>query len=571
MNRPTKYRWVICGLLFTLVALSYIDRLIIGILKKPIGQELGWSEVDYGNIAAAFSFAYAFGYLFAGRAMDWLRAKRGLPLFMFIWSLSVASHGLISYVGKADMFRLNYPWFSSAEHGFAWMTLLMPMTAFGFISARIVLGLAEGANFPAAIRVVAEWFPVKERAYATGWFNSGTNIGAVLCPLIVPWVYLRYGWPPAFYVTGAAGLVWIIAWWFLYDEPEKHHGVNKEELEYIRSGQPQTVEKVDKVPWLSLFKYRSVWAYLIASILAGPAWGFYQFFVPDFLDKKFSTPAITLNDFEMFSGLVGQLNHPKNPATIYIHDSLSPETKTALSQYQSGQDGLPLQTALVTDLNQLIKGTNWYAAERFQGVQLRSATTQFAAKKLKEKEVAQLNRMLVEDACPGTIKRMLSFQAIGYWTGLFFALTAIGGIGGGWLAGRLIGRGWSVSSARKLTLLLCALCVLPVFSAPFAATVWMAVLIVGLAGAAHQGWSANLFSVVSDTMPKGAISSVIGLGGFLAYFTGGFVNGLTGMILQKTGSYVAVFGYFSGMYLLSMLAIQLLLPKSKPAPATPAK
>lgn len=445
MKNVTRYRWVICGLLFALVALSYIDRLIIGILKKPIGQELGWSEVDYGNIAAGFSFAYAFGYLFAGRAMDWLRAKRGLPLFVFIWSLAVAAHGLISFVGKAETFRISYPWFSFAEKGFVWVALLMPMTAAGFVFARIVLGLAEGANFPAAIRVVAEWFPVKERAYATGWFNAGTNIGAVFCPLVVPWIYVHLGWPLTFYLTGAAGIVWLISWWMLYDEPEKHPRVSPAELEYIRSGQPQVAEPAAKIPWLSLFKYRSVWAYLIASILAGPAWGFYTFFVPDFLQKRFH----------------------------------------------------------------------------------------------------------------------LELLATGYWTGGFFALTAIGGIGGGWLAGRLIGGGWQVSSARKLTLLICALCVLPVFSAPFTGNVLTAVLIVGLAGAAHQGWSANLFSVVSDTMPKEAISSVIGLGGFMAYFTGGFVNALTGVILQKTGTYVTVFAYFSGMYLLSIIAIQLLLPKIK--------
>ena len=450
MNRVGRYRWVICGLLFALVAFSYIDRLIIGMLKKPIGQELGWSEVDYGNIAAGFSFAYAFGYLFAGRTIDWLRAKHGLPMFVFIWCLAVAAHGLISYVGKADQFRMLYPWFSSTEKCFVWMTLLMPMTAAGFVFARIVLGLAEGANFPAAIRTVAEWFPVKERAYATGWFNSGTNIGAVLCPLTVPWIYKHLGWPMTFYLTGAAGMVWLVAWWFLYDEPDKHRWVSKTELDYIRAGQPQTAEAVEKVPFWSLFKYPSVWAYLIASILAGPAWGFYQFFVPDFLQKRFH----------------------------------------------------------------------------------------------------------------------LNLEQTGYWTGGFFALTAIGGIGGGWLAGRLIGKGWPVSSARKLTLLLCAICVLPVFSAPFAPTVLLAVLIVGLAGAAHQGWSANLFSTVSDTMPKGAISSVIGLGGFMAYFTGGFVNGLTGVILQRTGSYIAVFGYFSGMYLLSVIAIQLLLPKSKPVVKT---
>lgn len=445
MNRPTKYRWVICGLLFALVALSYIDRLIIGILKKPIGDQLGWSEVDYGNIAAGFSFAYAFGYLFAGRAIDWLRVKRGLPMFMFVWSLAVAAHGLISFVGKEEQFRMTYPWFSFTEKGFAWMTLAMPMTAAGFVLARIVLGLAEGANFPAAIRTVAEWFPVKERAYATGWFNAGTNVGAVFCPLVVPWIYVHLGWPLTFYLTGAAGIAWLAAWWFLYDEPEKQRWMNKSELDYIRGGQPQTTEQAVKVPWLSLFKYRSVWAYVFASILAGPAWSFYQFFVPDFLEKRFN----------------------------------------------------------------------------------------------------------------------LGLLETGYWTGGFFALTAIGGIGGGWLAGVLLNKGWPLNSARKLTLLICALCVLPVFSAPFAPTVLLAVLIVGLAGAAHQGWSANLFSVVSDTMPREVISSVIGLGGFVCYFTGGFVNGLTGHILQKTGSYIPVFGYFSGMYLLSLLAIQLLVPKIK--------
>ena len=436
---------MICGLLFALVALSYIDRLIIGILKKPIGTQLGWSEEDYGYIAAGFSFAYAFGYLFAGRAIDWLRVKRGLPLFVLVWSLAVAAHGLISFIGKAEVLRMNYPWFSFAEKGFVWMTLAMPMTAAGFVFARIVLGLAEGANFPAAIRTVAEWFPVKERAYATGWFNAGTNVGAVFCPLVVPWIYVHLGWPLTFYLTGAGGLMWVAAWWWLYDEPEQQRRLKAAELDYIRSGQPPTVEKSVKVPWLSLFRYRSVWAYVIASTLAGPAWGFYQFFVPDFLEKRFH----------------------------------------------------------------------------------------------------------------------LGLLETGYWTGGFFALTAIGGIGGGWLAGALLGRGWQLNSARKLTLLICALCVLPVFSAPFAGNVLLAVLIVGLAGAAHQGWSANLFSVVSDTMPREAISSVIGLGGFVCYFTGGFVNALTGIILQKTGTYIAVFGYFSGMYVLSIIAIQLLVPKIK--------
>jgi ACS family hexuronate transporter-like MFS transporter len=451
MNKVGKFRWVICGLLFALVALSYIDRLIIGILKKPIGAQLGWSEVDYGNIAAAFSFAYAFGYLFAGRAMDWLKVKRGLPIFVFLWSLSVAGHGFVSFIGMDAVLRLHYPWFSLGEKGFQWLTLAMPMTAAGFVIGRIVLGLAEGANFPAAIRTVAEWFPTKERAYATGWFNSGTNIGAVLCPFTVPWIYEHLGWPLTFYMTGAAGIAWLIAWWFLYDEPDAHPRLKPAELEYIRSGQPQTVAKAASLPWLSLFRYRAVWAYMLASILSGPAWGFYQFFVPDFLDKRFH----------------------------------------------------------------------------------------------------------------------LDLKVNGYWTGFFFALTAIGGIAGGWLPGKLLARGWELNSARKLSLLICALCVVPVCTAPFASSVLVTVLIVALAGAAHQGWSANLFSVVSDTMPKAGISSVIGLGGFVAYFTGGFVNAFTGLILQKTGSYVYVFAYFSCTYVLALACLHFLVPKIGEAQAAP--
>jgi ACS family hexuronate transporter-like MFS transporter len=192
-----------------------------------------------------------------------------------------------------------------------------------------------------------------------------------------------------------------------------------------------------------LLKYRAVWAYILASIFAGPAWGFYQFFLPDFLGKKFN----------------------------------------------------------------------------------------------------------------------LTLQQTGWWTGAFFAIAAVGGVMGGWLAARFIGQGWDVNRARKTTLLICALCVVPVFMAPFAGTVWLAVLIVGLAGSAHQGWSANFYSVVSDTMPKQAISSVIGFGGFIAYFTGGFVNEFTGRIVQTTGSYVWVFAYFSSMYLLSLGILQLLVPR----------
>ena len=441
-----KFRWVVCSLLFSSVAINYIDRLVLSILKKDLCHDLGWSDIDYGNIAAAFSFAYAFGYLFGGRLIDRLGVKRGLPMFVLFWSIAATAHGLCGLIGVDSKLALQYPWFSWAEKGFIWMTLSLPMTAAGFVLARIALGLTEGGNFPGAIKAVAEWYPLKERALATGWFNVGTNFGAVLCPIIVPWMYKLVGWQATFYITGATGFVWVVVWWYMYDTPEKHKKLSAAERDYIRQGQPPVVAvqgKAPKVSWLSLLRFRAVWAYVLASVLAGPAWGFYQFFVPDFLDKKFH----------------------------------------------------------------------------------------------------------------------METQTVGWWTGAFFALAAVGGVAGGWLAGKLMGKGWTLNAARKTTMLICAICVVPVCLAPFAGSVLIAVLILGLAGSAHQGWSANLFSVVSDTMPKEAISSVVGLGGFVSYFASGLVSSVTGIILQKTGSYVSVFGYFAGMYVLSLIIIQLLVPR----------
>jgi ACS family hexuronate transporter-like MFS transporter len=437
------FRWIVCTLLFFSVTINYLDRQLLSILKKPLSDNLGWSDADYGWIAAAFSFAYAFGYLVAGRAMDRIGVKRGLPLVVFLWSTAAVAHGFCAYIDVADRFSMRYPWFSWAEKGFVVLTLAVPMTAAGFMLARIALGLTQGGIFPGAIKAVAEWFPTKERALATGLFNAGTNFGAILCLLVVPWIYARLGWEKTFYVTGATGYLWLIAWWLLYERPEKHARVSAAELSYICGGQAAAAEKKTRVPWLALLRYRAVWAYVIAGILAGPAWGVYQAFMPDFLHKRFN----------------------------------------------------------------------------------------------------------------------LSLQATGNWTAVFFAIAVVGGVAGGWLAGKLISRGWTVNAARKVSLLACAVSVVPVFLAPFAGSVWLTVLIVGIAGSAHQGWSANLFSVVADTMPRDTISSVVGLGGFVSYFAGGFVNGITGEILQRTGSYVPVFGYIAGMYLLSLLILHLLVPK----------
>lgn len=439
MNKTGSFRWVICSLLFFSVAVNYIDRNIIGILKMPLSKELNWSEMDYAHIASAFQFAYAFGYLLGGRFMDWIGVRRGLPLAVLIWSVAAGAHGFCSLLG-GDVLSIKIPWVTGA------IVWVVPATAFGFMSARVVLGLAEGGNFPGAIKTVAEWFPVKERALATGIFNAGTNVGAILCPVGVPLIYAKLGWATAFYITGALGFLWLIAWWLLYESPENHPRISATERAYIQGGQPQVEEKKAPAPWLRLLGYRAVWAYLLAGILAGPVWTIYMFFLPDFLDKRFHIP-------------------------------------------------------------------------------------------------------LTEN---------------GAWTGLFYFIAAFGGVAGGWLAGRLIGRGWSINAARKVSLLICAISVVPLFLTPYMPNVWLTVIIVGVAGSAHQGWSANLFSFVSDTMPKNAVGAVVGLGGFAGYFTGGVLAEVIGYLLKTKGNYILVFAGASMMYLISLGLLHLLVPKIEP-------
>jgi MFS transporter, ACS family, hexuronate transporter len=446
MKSGGNFRWVICALLFFSVLINYLDRLTISVLKTPLSEMFGWSNTDYGYISGAFSFAYAFGYLLGGRLSDKWGVKRALPYFVGAWSIVASLHGLVVFLDLKSSVTAIAPQIKTTFPYLVISVVTVPMTAAGFIYGRIALGLCQGGNFPAAIKTVAEWFPLKERALATGWFNAGSNVGAMLCPLIVSYLFATVGFQLTFYLTGAVGLFWVIAWKMFYRVPAEHPRLSAAELAYIQEGQPPVEQRSAKVPWVKLLSYRAAWAYLIASILAGPAWGFYQFFIPDFLQKGFS-----------------------------------------LSQGETSG-----------------------------------------------------------------------------WTSVFFVVATAGGVLGGWFAGKLLAKGWSLNKARKTALLVCALCVAPIFLAPFVPTVWMAVAIVGIAGSAHQGWSANLFSVVADTMPRETISSVVGMGGFAAYMTGGFVNIITGAILDQTGivnGYVYVFAYFSGMYLLSLLAIQILVPK----------
>lgn len=411
-----NFRWVICGLLFLATMINYMDRQVIGLLKPQLSHDLGWTDTIYGNITAVFSFAYAFGYLFGGRLMDRLGVKRGLPIAAFVWSVFAALNGAVRSVS-------------------------------GFYFARLGLGLAEGGNFPAAIRTVGEWFPVKERALATGIFNSASNIGAVACPLTIPFIAARFGWPTAFYVTGGLGLIWIVLWAVLYESPETHPRLSPAERRYIEEGREQSAVPTTTVPWMNLFRRRATWGYMFASLLPTWVWWFYLFWAPDFLHKRFH-----------------------------------------LSQTQSG---------------------------------LR--------------------------------------------TGVIYFISILGSIAGGWLAARLLSRGWSLNAARKTSLLVCALCALPVFCATLVSNSWIAVLVVGLAAAAHQGWSANLFTFVSDTMPKRAISTVVGLGGFVSGIASGFAQKEVGHILDTYHSYLSIFLTASTMYLLALLCLHLFVPRIEPS------
>jgi MFS transporter, ACS family, hexuronate transporter len=426
------YRWVICGLLFFAATINYIDRQVISILKPTLQAEFGWSEIDYGDIVFAFQLAYAIGLLLSGRIIDRIGAKLGFAIAIVLWSVAAMAHAEAAVFGPA------------VAAVFALAGLAYSASVAGFIAARFALGIGEAGNFPASIKVVAEWFPKRERAFATGIFNSGTNIGAVLAPLMVPWITLAYGWYWAFIVTGAIGFVWLAFWWVLYDSPERHPRVKAAELAYIRSDPPETTVKV---PWAALMSHRQTWAFAIGKFLTDPIWWLYLFWIPDFLNR----------------------NH---------------------------------------------------------GIDLRTVGPPLVA---------------------------------------IYLIADVGSVGGGWLSSALIKRGWSVNAGRKTAMLVCALAVLPMIFASGAKDLWVAVTLVGIAAAAHQGWSANLFTTVSDMFPRQAVGSVVGFGGMMGAIGGMLIAKLTGYILNASGSYVPVFLMAAFAYIVALAVIHLLVPKLEPA------
>jgi MFS transporter, ACS family, aldohexuronate transporter len=426
------YRWIVCGLLFLATTINYIDRQVIGILKTLLQSQFGWSEIDYGDLVFAFQLAYAIGFLFAGRIMDRFGTKKGYAFALTVWSLAAILTAWAPGYG-APMSAL-----------LAVFGLKYGATVAGFLLARFTLGLGEAGNFPAAIKTVAEWFPRRERALATGIFNAGTNVCAIITPAIVPFIAVRFGWEWAFIGTGVAGLGWLAIWWMMYEQPEKHPKVTRAEVAYIRSDPPDTTTRV---PWLTLIGHRQTWAFAIGKLMTDPIWWLYLFWVPDFFSRNYGLSLLELG-----------------PPVIVIY--------------------------LVAD---------------------------------------------------------------------------IGSVGGGWLSSSLIRRGWSVNAARKTAMFICALAVVPIIFASRLNSMWEAVAIISLAASAHQGWSANLFTLTSDMFPRHAVGSVVGIGGFAGAIGGMVIAKITGYILQTTGSYLPVFIIAGTTYLVTLLVIHLLVPKLEPA------
>jgi len=409
------YRWTVCALLFVVTTVNYVDRQVLGILAPTLQRELGWSEAAYGDVVSWFTLPYAFGFLAAGRLFDRIGVRRGFAAAVIAWSLAAIGHA------------------------FARTTAV-------FSAARALLGVAESANFPGAIKAVAEWFPKKERALATGIFNAGTNTGAIITPLLVPWIALTWGWQWAFIATGSLGFLWLLLWLAVYRSPESNPRISRDELAHIRSDPPDLESA--RVPWIRLLGFRQTWAVAAGKLLADPIWWFYLYWLPKFLDSRY-------------------------------------------------------------------------------GIRL-----------------AQVALPLV----------------------VVYVVADVGSIGGGWLSGALIKRGWTVNRARKTTMLAMALLIVPTVLAPLAGSMWTAVLMVSVAAAAHQAWSANVYTLASDMFPRAAVGSVVGIGAFAGGIGGWAFQRVTGRILQGNGNdYTPIFIVCGLAYVSAWTIIHLLAPRLEPA------
>jgi ACS family hexuronate transporter-like MFS transporter len=405
-----RYRWVICALLFFGVTKNYMDRQVLGVLKNTLQQTFAWNEIDYGNLVFAFQTSYAVGMILIGRLIDRLGTRIGYAVAMIFWSFASMGHAIANSLA-------------------------------GFVVARFALGLGESGVFPASIKCVAEWFPEKERALATGIFNAGTNVGAIITPFLVPWIAIQFGWRWAFMVTGALGFLWLALWLTMYRKPEQHSRYVNSELELIPT------ETGGRISWLPLLSHRQTWAFATGKFLTDPIWWFYLFWIPDYLQRRHG---LRLNQI--------------GPPILAIY--------------------------LISDF---------------------------------------------------------------------------GSVAGGWLSSRLLKQGLSVNAARKWAMLVCGLCVLPIAAVYRIPGLWPAAILIGLAAAGHQGFSANLYTLSSDLFPSRAVASIVGIGGMAGAVGGMLIAQIVGHVLQWTNSYMLPFFLAASAYLLALLLIHLLSPKLAPA------
>jgi ACS family hexuronate transporter-like MFS transporter len=463
LNAVGKYRWTICGLLFFATTVNYLDRQVLSLLKPTLEEKWGWTNTDYANIASVFQFTYAISMLFAGRFIDKLGTKKGYAWAIVIWSIGAIIHALALPLGQGVSAVLGWTGIAAVH-----------VSILGFMLARAVLAFGEAGNFPAAIKATAEYFPKKERSFATGIFNSGANVGAILAPLTVPWMALNWGWESAFVVVGIVGFFWLFFWLYLYEPPEKQKRLSAAELAYISSDKDENLPDkeilkgsapdsvaagpaapVEKVSWVKLLGYKQTWAFTFGKFMTDGVWWFFLFWLPAYLKDQY--------------GMTG--------------------TEIAL----------PL-TAL-------------------------------------------------------------------------YSLTMFGSVGGGWFPMYFIRKGYQPYDGRMKAMLMIAVIPLVVLAAqPLGGiSFWVPVILIGIGASAHQAWSANIFTTVSDMFPKKAVGSVVGIGGMAGGIGGVLVTKLGGALFDhykglghiETG-YTIMFVICAVAYLVAWIVMKTLVPKYKP-------
>lgn len=441
-----KYRWTICGLLFFATTVNYLDRQVLSLLAPSLSEEFHWTNSDYANITAVFQFIYAISMLFAGRLIDKVGTKIGYILAIAIWSIGAIMHAYAIPIGTTVNSILVWAGIAA-----------VPVSILGFMISRSFLAVGEAGNFPAAIKAVAEYFPKKERSLATGIFNSGSNVGAILAPLTVPWIAVNWGWETAFIIIGAIGFIWMFFWYVLYEKPEKQKRLSQAELDYILDGEniEETVETSvlqEKISWIKLLKHKQTWAFIIGKFLTDGIWWFFLFWLPKYLEAQF-----------------------------------------------------------------------------------------------------------------GLVKTDIAFPL-----SVLYTMTMVGSIYGGYFPMYFINKGYNAYEGRMKAMFIIAIFPLVVLLAQPLGYIsyWIPVILIGVGASAHQAWSANIFTTVSDMFPKKAIGSIIGIGGMAGGIGGVLVSKLGGALFDyyetlghiQTG-YTIMFVLCAVAYLVAWVIMKSLVPK----------